>query len=177
MFKDWHPRPAPTVRLFLKEEATYVPFLGVPVIHELLYEILRPHIPDVLTERCSSHPKARLIVGERYLALSVPPLHTVSVYHPLSTLWQCVGGRRPGEGCKRWIVTRGSGGMRGQYTVVSEAQDQEAVFFDQQTWHVIVTGALRAQIDEIGLTDVGWESIIVCDKPRPEHVEPGAGTG
>jgi hypothetical protein len=62
--------------------------------------------------------------------------------------------------------------MRGQYTVVTPEQDQEAVYFDMQTWDVIVTSALRAEIESLNITEIGWESAAVFDRPLPEHEIP-----
>lgn len=159
---DWHPKPPPTVRLMLSAEELQVGLLGMPVLHEAFFEIIRPFWPEAMVTRCASHPKSELKIGERYLSLSLPEKYTTWILHPSGRPWQC-------SQCKRWIQ---GPGHRDPYIALHAEQEDGVVFTEPTGAYLMMYAEMRRRVQSLGIGTFAWESIPVFSEPLPQHVIP-----
>jgi hypothetical protein len=159
----WYPKPPPTVRLHLSYQALQVVGMGVMVVHEALFDILNREWPDALTTRCSSHPQSPLRIGERYLAVSVPPRAKIDVYNEGGSFWQC-------KACQNWVF--GGGPWINRYTVFRDDQLDLNVFNDTSQ-SLYVRPSVRDQIEAIKLSRIYWQKIAIKESLKPHHRLPG----
>lgn len=155
---DWHPKPPPTVRLYLKYEGMDIDSVGVMVLHEALFDILRHEWPDALTTRCSSHPESPLKIGERYLAVCPPPRASIVVYNEGGEFWQC-------KECGRWVF--GGGPWINRYTVLSDDQQSLNAFSDSRS--IFVRPSIRERIAAIEFDKSYWQKVTVRKEIKPHH--------
>ena len=158
----WFPKSAPTVRLMLLKEALYVPLLGFMVLHEALYELLKPYWPQAIVTRCSVDPKSRVKAGSKYLALSLPDLYCAEIMFPSGVPWQC-------EVCQRWLYS----GKALEPSIVPRADQRGLPAIAANRWQeVLFTESLCDQVSALGIGDIGRETVTIRERPMRRHVLP-----
>ncbi|MEK6701661.1 MAG: hypothetical protein AABZ53_05320 [Planctomycetota bacterium] len=162
ILNSWYPREAPTVRLHLVEECTRIGLLGLPVLHESVFDVLRPYLPDALATRCSSNPASPMKIGSKYVALSMPDRYWINIYRKTSRPWLCTK-------CNRWLVPLGALNDRLQYCALEPDQRDQCAFFRRSGFDLVVSAGLRAAIESLDLSEIGWQSIRIYGELPPEN--------
>lgn len=161
----WYPQPAPTVRLHLIDETLVIPLVGVPVIHMALYDVLRDDWPEVQVTRCSSHPRSKLKIGERYVSLSVPPRNYVELLYPLGKPEQCIL-------CKRWKNLMGFGAKDPYVAPTPEQYGREVAYISHISNDLLISPHLRESIVRLGIGTIGWLTVPIFSERLPQHIVP-----
>lgn len=165
--RSWYPQPPPAVKLYVAVEVLETFLLGPFIIHEQLFDVLRPYWPDAVFTRCTSHPESPLPIGDKYLSIGLPARYYTSLRVPI-------------QGAAGYCDLCGATGgwpHAQAYHYLRDDQRGIRAFCTERTF-LAVTEDLKVEISmKLSEFAFDWRCFEVRPEPLPYHRIPEDGLG